>query len=122
VTELRLEVWRLVVAEHAQDIARALADELGPIRARRVTVTAGEDRVIVDLDTGERDVERSVWAAVVQLAQVWPQLCQGADVGLEVRAGGEAVVTSAEGMAAVVAGCGFAEWRLLTALRNTMPG
>jgi hypothetical protein len=111
VTELRLEVWRLVVAEHAEDLAAALADELGPIRARTVTVTAGEDRVIVDLDTGERDVERSVWAAVVQLSRVWPELSQGTDIALEVRADDEAVVTSAEGMAAVVAGCDFGTWR-----------
>jgi hypothetical protein len=113
-TELRLEVWRLVVAEHAEDIAAALADELGPIRARKVTVTAGEGRVIVDLDTGERDVERSVWACVVQLARVWPELSQGADVGLEVRAGDETLLTSGEGMAAVAAGCDYGTWRMLS--------
>jgi len=111
---IALDVWRLVVAEHAAEIAEALVEELGPIRARTVSVSAGEHGVVVDLDTGERDVERSVWALVVQLARIWPEIAQGAEIALEVRVGGLNWVTSAEGMAAVVGGCHRPDWLVLS--------
>ncbi len=107
-TSLRLEPWRFVVDAHADQIARALEDELGPIRARDVTVGHDALGVVVTLTTGERDPMRTVWVVVVEMAQLWPALA--APVGLTVHAGDLTATTPFETMELVVDGCDYRAW------------
>ncbi len=109
--ELRVELWRSVIDDHAAGIADELSVELGPIRARRCTVSPGDDHVIVELDSGEGDDELTAWAAVVHLSALWPALMGGADVGLDVVVNGATFTTTGAGMDAVVAGCDYGTWR-----------
>lgn len=108
-SSLRFEPWRYLVEANATEIAQALADDLGPIRAREVTVTAGTDGVDVTVVSGERDPIDTVWRVVVELSQLWPVF---GPIPLTVHTGTVSVTTDADGMQAVVDGCDRREWNL----------
>lgn len=65
--------WAPLIREHGDQIAGAVADELGAIRARSVDVRLDGDTVVVTVVTGDRDlavVERLTDSA---LARILPE-------------------------------------------------
>lgn len=108
--ELRAELWRTVIDNNAAAIADVLSAELGPQRARRCTVTTTDDRILVDLDSGELDDVRTAWAAVVHLSALWPDVMPSGRIGLEVTVNGATFTTSGGGMDDVLLGCDYVTW------------
>jgi hypothetical protein len=106
---LRFDVWRTVIDAHAGEMATALADELGPVRARTVRVGHDDAGVLVEVDSGERDRWRTAWVVVVNVAELWAAL--DAAVAVTVKVGPVATVTSPAAMQAVLGGCDEGVWR-----------
>lgn len=111
-----IQIWRIALNEGLDDLAQAIIDDLGPIRARTVTVSTTETALVVELTTGDPDHDAVAWWAVVWLSQLWAptMLLDGVPVDLEVTIGDRTWPTPAATMTAVAQGAHREIWATAT--------
>ncbi len=77
--------WRDLIEANAEQLADELRLELGPIRARALTVTTTEGALVVTVDSGDPDHATVAKIVEAHLAELWPATFAGADVSLDIR-------------------------------------
>ncbi len=108
---LSAETWRLVVDQHTVELAEALTVDLGPVRARTVTLSTAPGVLRAAIDSGD-DPTTTAWETAVRTSWLWAPdgIIGPAPVALETTIGARTWTTSPDGMRAVDTGCDRGHW------------